>query len=173
MAESRSAIEAALGTPFYEGHELLEKVLTSLKAEPRPTRKDRIALGRELENSSLLSHYMSRSRKRDSLENRVQRCPHTLAVEFSPLEKEVYKWVTDQVREQSRGLKGARFYSVVSRQVQLSSCMVAALRSWSTDGGFLDEVMWEALGVSDWTVSGSNSATKPQEDKRFVMAFCI
>jgi hypothetical protein len=110
---------------------------------------------RTLDNASLLGHFMSRSRKRDVLEKRVQRGAQVLQVRFADEERRVYDYVTQLVREQAQGVSGVRFFALIARQTQLSSCMVAAIKAWSSNGP-LQEVMDEAYGLGPWSVDGSD-----------------
>jgi len=110
-----------------------------------------------LESCSLLSQFMTRSRKRDVLENRVKRSPQALEIEFSSVEREVYNRISSQIRKLARGRKGVAFFSLIVRQRQMASCMVAALRAWK-DQGLIDDLfsnnhhiitesLWEDFGL--------------------------
>lgn len=149
---AKTAVERALTSPYFQSNASLQRVLDRLNADPpKDDRMQRIKLGYSLESASLLGHYMSRSRKRDVPECQVKRGAQTLVVQFSDLEKEIYEFVTKHVREKAGDLRGIQLFSVIARQTQMASCMVAALRSW-TKKGFLDEVLDEGLGLSGWTL---------------------
>ena len=100
---------------------------------------DRIELGYKLEKISLLGQYISRSRKRDVLPNRVKRKAQTLAVKFSDLEQEIYRDVSLQIRRQCYGQQGTALFKLITRQRQMASCMVAAFKGWK-EKGVLDEL---------------------------------
>ena len=85
---------------------------------------------KNLENCSLFGQFMSRSNKKDVLENQVQRCPQALNVKFSSLEISMYNAISKQIRELARNQQGVGFFTLVLRQRQMASCMVAALKSW-------------------------------------------
>ena len=112
--------------------------------------EQRVDLGYKLEKISLLGQYITRSRKRDVLPNRVKRDPQTLAVRFSPLEKEIYDHITDQIKQQTQGKKGVSIFRLIARQRQMASCMVAALEAWKADGildELINESLWEDFGL--------------------------
>lgn len=92
---------------------------------------DRLIRWRQtIESCSLLSQFMTRSRKRDILENRVKRSPQALQIQFSALERQIYDYVSKQIRKLARGQRGVDFFTLVIRQRQMASCMAAALKRW-------------------------------------------
>lgn len=103
-----------------------------------------------IDSCSLLGQFMTRSRKRDVLENRVKRSPQALEIDFSPLEKQVYDHISNQIRKLAKGQKGVTLFSLVIRQRQMASCMVAALKKWQkpdiNDETFM-ESLWENFGL--------------------------
>ena len=103
---------------------------------------DRIEALRLLESRSLLSQYMTRSRKREVLEKRVERAPQVLTVSFKPAESTIYKHVSDRIRAQSIGKSGISLFSLIARQRQMASSIVGAIESWS-EKGLLEELLWE------------------------------
>ena len=152
--ETRSSVGEALRSPFFQNHRGLKALEDELAESDDLERTRKIEFGRMLENASLLGQFMSRSRKRDVLENKVKRAPQVLRVKFTEVEKEAYEYVSERVRQMSGGLNGVAFFSVIARQAQMASCIVAALRGWTT-GGFLDEILWDGLGVDEWTLDGA------------------
>src|SRR5262249_20415081 len=117
--------------------------VASVTADPAK----RIELVRLLEARSLLGQYMTRSRKREVLEHRVERAAQTLTVRFSDEERAIYRHVTDNIRTQSAGRSGVSLFALIARQRQMASSLVAALESW-TRSGVLEELVWEDLGRS-------------------------
>ena len=156
---ARSALDEALLSPYLANDALLQRVKSSLQSGDVLSPHARIELLRILDNSSLLGHFISRSRKRDVIENRVQRSAQVLQVRFTEAERRVYDYVTRLVREQALGLTGVRFFALIARQTQLSSCMVAAVQAWRNNGP-LEEVMAEAFGLGDWSVNGGETGSQ-------------
>lgn len=109
--------------------------------------EDRIEALRLLESRSLLSQYMTRSRKREVLEKRVERAPQVLNVSLKPTESAIYKHVSDRIRAQSIGKSGVSLFSLIARQRQMASSIVGAIESWS-EKDLLEELLWEDFGLT-------------------------
>ena len=147
--KAKKAVTQALRSSYFADSYLLKHVKEALE-DPVLEEVTRVELGYKLEKVSLLGQYITRSRKRDVLSNRVKRDPQTLTVAFSPLERKFYDEVTEQIREQTKGKKGVPLFRLISRQRQMASCMVAALETWRSDGtlgGLVDESLWEDVGI--------------------------
>ncbi|NEQ99488.1 MAG: DEAD/DEAH box helicase family protein, partial [Cyanothece sp. SIO2G6] len=150
FANAKQCVEQAKRSPFFADNRLLDQIANALTQEIKESDDQRIELGFRLEKVSLLSQYITRSRKRDVLPNRVERKPQTLQVHFSPLEKQIYDTVTNKIRQQLKGKRGASLFQLIARQRQMASCMVAALETWKHDrilDQFIDESSWEDFGV--------------------------
>jgi superfamily II DNA or RNA helicase len=136
---TRQAVDEALKSDYFSKSSRLKQLRTELDAETITPEKQ-VRLGEVLENSSLFGQFMTRSRKREVMENRVQRRAQTLSVKFTPQEKHVYDYITHKIRLQARGQKGVSVFRLIARQRQMSSCMVAALSAWN-DKGVLDDFL--------------------------------
>ena len=150
-AKAREAVNQALRSSYFIDNRLLEQVQQTLSATPKLSEADRVELGYKLEKVSLLGQYITRSRKRDVLPNRVKRTPQTLTVNFSPLEREIYDQVTEKIRQQTKGKKGISLFRLIARQRQMASCMAAALETWQADGildELVEESLWEDFGIA-------------------------
>ena len=151
LQKAKIAVEKALQSSYFKNSYLLEQVKETLEESKPLVESDRVELGYKLEKASLLGQYITRSRKRDVLPNRVLRDPQTLTVDFSPLERKFYDEVTEAIRAQTRGKKGVPLLSLISRQRQMASCMVAALETWRADKslpGLVEESLWEDFGIA-------------------------
>ena len=112
---------------------------------------------RNLENCSLLGQFMTRSNKKDVLENQVKRSPMALNISFSSLEQSIYMAISQQIRKLSANQQGIGFFSLVLRQRQMASCLVAALRAWKQqnilhrfiedDSDIFVNDLWENFGI--------------------------
>ncbi len=168
--KAQAAVERALQSSYFKNSYLLEQVKERLEQSHPLQESDRVELGYKLEKVSLLGQYITRSRKRDVLPNRVLRDPQTLTVNFSPLERKFYDEVTEAIREQTKGKKGVPLLSLISRQRQMASCMVAALEAWRADNslkGLVEESLWEDLGVASQLRETSGTADLPAENLSF------
>ncbi|XZO02798.1 MAG: SNF2-related protein [Microcoleus sp.] len=151
---TRQAVDEALKSDYFSKSSRLKQLRTELDAETITPEKQ-VRLGEVLENSSLFGQFMTRSRKREVMENRAQRRPQTLSVKFTPQEKQVYDYITHKIRLQARGEKGVSVFRLIARQRQMSSSMVAALSAWNNKGvldDFLvtddddEELLYEIFG---------------------------
>ena len=168
--KAQTAVERALKSSYFKNSYLLEQVKESLGESRQLQESDRVELGYKLEKVSLLGQYITRSRKRDVLPNRVLRDPQTLTVNFSPLERKFYDEVTEAIREQTKGKKGIPLLSLISRQRQMASCMVAALETWRADNslqGLVEESLWEDLGVASQLRNATDTADLSVENISF------
>ncbi|MGF1495867.1 MAG: SNF2-related protein [Elainellaceae cyanobacterium] len=150
IAKARAEVERAIASKYLANNPLLQSVRNTLQEAEDLNEAQRVDLGYKLEKISLLGQYITRSRKRDVLPNRVQRQPQTLTVQFSPLEKEIYNHITQNIKQQTQGKRGVSVFKLIARQRQMASCMVAALESWRADGileDLVNESLWEDFGM--------------------------
>ena len=138
VEEAREEVSRALSSKYLQGNVLLQKIHSQLEAG-QLSEEDRIELGYKLEKVSLLGQYISRSRKRDVLSNRVKRRAQTLTVLLSPLERRIYDEITHTILQKCKGQRGAALFTLITRQRQMTSCMAAALQTWE-DTGILDDL---------------------------------
>lgn len=135
----------------------LERLQEEVNEYANPDLEKIIQWRQTLESCSLLGQFMTRSRKREVLENQAIRSPQPLTLQFSPIEKRIYNHISYQIRKLARGQSGVALFSLIVRQRQMASCMVAALKDWkekdilkkyvNVDSESLAEDLWEDLGV--------------------------
>lgn len=104
-----------------------------------------------VESRSLLSRYMSRTRKRDVIENRIVRSADTQAVQYSDYEKTIYRKVSSLVFREAKERTGIATFVLISRQRQMASCLPAALDKWKR-GEYMEDLemmLWEDLGIAE------------------------
>ncbi|WP_017326419.1 SNF2-related protein [Synechococcus sp. PCC 7336] len=164
LEQARAAIKQSMRSEYFKDNRLLHYVYNILQESEQIDEANRVELGYKLEKISLLNQYVTRSRKRDVLPNRVKRDPQTLNVYFSPLEQEIYNYVTQKIKQQTRGRQGVSLFRLIARQRQMASCMVAALQSWKIDGilgDLIDESLWEDFGISAELQDGEAEEQSP------------
>ncbi len=150
FSTAKRELDRALQSDYFQHNSVLKQIQKTLETPETIDAETQVRLGYKLESASLVSQYLTRSRKRDVLPDRVERAPQTLKVHFSTLEKEIYESVTQAIRKQSRGKQGVSLFRLIARQRQMASCLVAALKTWSEQGildEFQDELFWES-GIS-------------------------
>jgi superfamily II DNA or RNA helicase len=162
--EAKRELNQALRSPYFTKNPVLHQIHEQLAAPEAIDDEMRVKVGYRLESISLLSQYVTRSRKRDVIPDRVKRASQTLTVAFSPLERQVYNSVTHQLRLQTKGKQGIPLFRIMIRQRQMASCLIAALQAWSVPGDLLatDEMLWEDFGIVEEL--GQALEDQPQSD---------
>lgn len=138
-------IRAAQQTEYFSDDKTLgriEQLLLSASLD----NQTRIEALRLLESRSLLSHYMTRSRKREVMKDRVERSAQVLSLEFAPVEKTLYDHVSQNIRERAEGQSTFALFPLFTRQRQMASSIVGALESWK-ETGVVQELLEEDLGI--------------------------
>lgn len=163
LREARAEIERALGSAFLATNPMLRSVHAALESGQALTNEQRARLGHQLETASVLGQYLSRTRKRDVIERRVERVPQVLTVRFTDAEREVYDRVTEQIRKRANRSAGVHVFVEIARQRRMASCLVAALSAWDEDGD-LDELLWGDLGVSEASEAAEGGDKPPTRE---------
>lgn len=166
LAGAQNEVRKARQNRYFSKHPVLTRVQEQLTLLQPTNREGLVRIAQLLENCSLLGQFMTRSRKRDVLPNRVIREPITLKIKFSDDEQQVYQRLSQRIRQQTQGLQGISFFSLVAKQRQMASSLVAALTGWQQKE-LLDELLWEDLGTipstSDTPHEDGMSLLKEQE----------
>jgi hypothetical protein len=159
---ARDALLQAKQSDYFKNDAVLGRIAEHLRDAGDHAEK-RIEILRLLESRSLLSQYMTRSRKREVLEKRVERAPQVLSVSFSPAESAIYDHVTQNIRAQAVGKTGVSLFSLIARQRQMASSIVGALESWR-DKNLLDELLWEDFGITSGLATGAPENSSDDEN---------
>jgi superfamily II DNA or RNA helicase len=154
VAGALAALSDADKSDYFKNDAILARIREHLAGDLSNAER-RIEILRLLESRSLLAQYMTRSRKREVLNKRVERAPQVLSVRFSPEESSIYQHVTDRIRKEAVGRSGVSLFSLIARQRQMASSIVGALESWR-DKGLIEDLLWEDFGVSQEFLSGSS-----------------
>ena len=151
---TREAVEQATQSYYFSNSSRLRKVREELVHTNNLKPEIQVRLGQLLESSSLFGQFMTRSRKREVMKDKVKRSPQTKDVYFTLQEKQVYDYITYQIRLKAQGQQGIDVFRLIARQRQMTSCMVAALEAWRQNGTLKDylsneddeELLWEIFG---------------------------
>ena len=150
IAAAREAIEQALESDYFAGSSRLKQVYQDLITLGKgiilqPEIRSRIA--EVLESISLFGQFMTRTRKRDVM-RRVIRDATPVAIEFSIPERSIYEHVTTRIRKMARGRDRMVVFSLIMRQRQMASSLVAALEAWKKkDTEDVESYLWEDFGL--------------------------
>ncbi len=128
--------------PLLSGFLQLDSLLKDPPTEARLAAKGyRAELADALERMNLLSHVVTRTRKRDVQERRIVRDVQREAVEMSAAERALYVAVTEATREYAwkRGISDGFLLATPQRQV--TSCPAATAAAWIAGGRNAEELI--------------------------------
>ena len=149
-SELLQLINMAKNTPYFENSRQIQSIIENPPSDDDLIdRKNRTALAERLESINLLGRVVSRTRKRDVTEWRVKRKVIAEVVSMSSEEVELYKSVTEMVRNYALQYDGPEGFLLVTPQRQLSSSMPAALEEWLSRGASNEEQFYEDLGFDN------------------------
>lgn len=107
--------------------------------------EERVAMNHRLERVNLLGQVIVRSRKREVLENRVERKVQNFQVPMTGVEQDFYQRVTEAVISYGLHNGGVQGFLLATPQRQMSSCMFAAASRWLGRAGQWREEESEAF----------------------------
>ncbi|WP_167337542.1 DEAD/DEAH box helicase [Xanthomonas arboricola] len=107
--------------------------------------EERVAMNHRLDRVNLLGQVIVRSRKREVLENRVERKVQNFSVPMTTAEEDFYQRVTEAVISYGLLNGGVQGFLLATPQRQMSSCMFAAASRWLGSGGEWSEAEAEAF----------------------------
>ena len=140
-AEFIEALEVARLDPLLEHSAQLALIL-----EDKPTDEQfanmryRAELADSLERVNLLSHVVTRTRKRDIQTERIERRVSREAVAMSSVERELYDTVTDAIRRYALDRDISAGFLLAMPQRQVASSPAALMRAWRGSGFDAEEV---------------------------------
>ena len=114
----------------------------------------RVELTQRLERVNLLGQVLSRSRKREVFEIRVQRKVSRIAAQMTDAERALYQLVTEAIIDYANDHEGVEGFLLAMPQRQMASSMYAAARKWCGNDNDAEgdaQMAWEALGDIDAT----------------------
>lgn len=129
--------------------ELLSLVENQLKGLEPNDHRGWVEVGRRLEKLNLFSSTISRTRKREVQENRVERQAQTVKVTFSPSEMEFYNGVTEAVqnRLENSFANAISGFALMMPQRMMASSIPAMVEHYRANSDWDDEV-FDEIGFS-------------------------
>jgi superfamily II DNA or RNA helicase len=113
------------------------------------SREVRSRLAYRLETVNLLSHVVTRTRKRDVKESRVIREPFAEFVDLEPVEKRFYDLVSEVVIKYAKMRSANELFLLAQPQRQMTSSMAATLRNWQRKLVELEEMSETGISSVD------------------------
>ena len=129
----REALDEAAEHWMFENSASLDLVRSDIEGRTNDeglSPEERVALSHRLERVNLLGQIVVRSRKRDVLQNRVDRKVENHPVPMTATEQEFYRRVTEAVMNYALTHNGVHGFLLATPQRQMSSCMYAAAKRW-------------------------------------------
>lgn len=126
----RNLIDDALAQPLLFGNRQLGAIRDRLNRLNGIDLELCVELASSLDSVNLLSHVVSRTRKRDVQEWRVVRQPYPQFVDMSSTELAFYRLVTDTVTKYAEKMAVTEHFLLAQPQRMMTSCMAAALGRW-------------------------------------------
>lgn len=156
-AELRDILQEARRHPLLRENRQLAGLLKDIPSnETIEDHERRSEFAHRLERVNLLSHTVTRTRRRDVEELRVVRKPIPEKIQLTKAERQFYTKVTRLVRDYCARRDAHEGFLLVMPQRQMSSSMPAALRSWQQRAAaYFDEQMYEDLGVTEADIDGA------------------
>ncbi len=145
LTAAAEALQKASKNHYFFQDPVLLELCNRLNSTSNLSPAQRVGIGRQLEARSLISPYITRSRKRDVIPDRVLRQAQTLRVEFNAIERQTYDHITRILRNQSKGLERISVFALISRQRAMASSLPAALHNWN-EKTILSELAWGDYG---------------------------
>lgn len=133
-AEYREALERVREDPLLSQSAQLERLLAHPPTEEQfRDHRYRAELAEALERLNLLSHVLTRTRKRDVQARRIERRVVREAVHMSAVERDFYEAVTAAIRQYAQDRNVADGFLLATPQRQVSSSPAALLRMWQQE----------------------------------------
>jgi superfamily II DNA or RNA helicase len=140
----RAHLERAAREPWLSQSQQLRILLNDLPTDAQLSdKKYRSELADSLERINLLSHVVTRTRKRDVEARRVQREVYRERVPMSEPERQFYEAVTAAIRRYALEREVNDGFLLATPQRQVTSSPAALLRAWTT-AGVEEEEEWNA-----------------------------
>jgi superfamily II DNA or RNA helicase len=158
VARFQIAVQEALKSPFFAQDSVLRQIASETGDLRQASECTRIA--RVIEGRSLLGDVLTRTRKRDVIQNRVIRNALVIRITFSQAEREVYERIKNALRARALHSASAQTLMIIGRLRQLASSIPAAIQGWKEKDS-LSELLWEDLGyISEDTEDGEMEIPK-------------
>lgn len=90
----------------------------------------RVETVQKLKEKYFYNNFVTRTRKRDVMEDKTERKAMTIDFRLSDTEKEFYARVTAFLKSKKNDNDTLSIFRLIARQRQMASCMPAALKSW-------------------------------------------
>lgn len=129
------ALQIAGRAKLLRGNRRLRGIIDSIDRESLADPASRVELANRIDKTNLLRHVVSRTRKREVQELRVEREARRAEVKMPKggIEEKFYRKVTASIRGYATSRHVGAGFLLAMPQRLMSSCMYAAAKAWSSD----------------------------------------
>jgi hypothetical protein len=163
LIQIKNLLEKAIQSSYFSNNLRLQKAIEKLNNIDTIKSETQVQIAQMLESLSLFGQFMTRSRKREVIKNRVQRKAQSLNVEFTQQEKQIYEYITHKIRLESIGKQKIDIFRLLIRQRQMTSCMVAALEAWKKNN-------INGIGIVDNFLADTNNEDLLNEESLYELS---
>ena len=171
-SEVAARLKAAAQQPILSKSTQLRTLLDNLPTDGQLSdRKYRAVLAGILERLNLLSHVVTRTRKRDVQQRRIRREVRREAVPMNQVEQDLYDLVTDTTRRYAIRNGISDGFLLATPQRQVTSCPAAVARAWQKGGEGLAKLI-EDSEVAEPEAEGPGGNRPPEGSSPGSHTFC-
>ena len=129
----KALLQATLASASYKKDSDILQLAQTIDAVMASTAR-RIETVAKIRGKYFYDGFVTRTRKRDVIENRTERKAAAINYPLSPVEREFYEQVTSYLKSKGDRENVFNNFSLITRQRQMASCMPAALENWRASG---------------------------------------
>lgn len=133
IAVVRKLLQATLSNASYKDDTDLLELKNSIESIMSSTKR-RVETVSRIRSKYFYDRFVTRTRKRDVIENRTERKVASINYPLSSVEKDFYEQVTAYLKSKGDKTNVFNNFSLITRQRQMASCMPAALENWRSSG---------------------------------------
>ncbi len=133
----KDLLRATLSNATYKNDSDLLKLTKTIDSVMKSTQR-RVETVSNIRGKYFYDRFVTRTRKRDVIENRTERKVAAINYPLSQIEKDFYQRVTTYLKSKGDQANAFNNFSLITRQRQMASCMPAALANWRGTTGYVD-----------------------------------
>lgn len=152
-AEIIENLDVASGTALLQGSQQLKRLINDPPTSEKLSSKNyRADLAEQLGKVDLLSYIITRTRKKDVSESKVERHVEREEVEMTPDERDFYDAVTESVIDYASHSDVNEGFLLASPQRQVTSCPAAIAEAWMGGESEIDTIIEDLENAEDYDV---------------------
>jgi SNF2 family DNA or RNA helicase len=157
--------------PAFLKNPIYTEVLKKMDVYESNNREQVIEVQRDIASLNLLGHVVTRTRKRDVIENRPVRTARVQSIEFTNAELEFYNAVTRYVQDRAGSGVFSQFVAMMPQR-QMASCIPAMIEYYknlfNNDNAILTEENSDIDIDDNGSTPSSNEDFAPRRDSSFI-----